>query len=311
MESVVSSTSTLRQAQGGSPEVQGASAGDRRLLVLHAHPDDESIMTGGTIAHYLAAGAGVRVVTFTLGEEGEVIGDRWAHLVAAEADQLGGFRIGELAAALAALTPAGREPLAPRFLGGAGRWRDSGMAGTPSAEHPRALFQASADELARTLADEIADFDPQVIVTYDADGTYGHPDHKRVHEISHLAIPLAAQRLGHGFKVYESVTRAGALNAGLAAIADVPEGWRRPEPGELPSYPDEQVHAAVDVSGVYDAKVAALAAHATQITVAPSGTEFALSNDIIQPILPVEHFLRVDLRPEPGTVETDLFEGLS
>lgn len=279
----------------------------RRLLVLHAHPDDESIMTGGTIARYLAEGVDVRVLTLTLGEEGEVIGDRWAQLIAAEADQLGGFRIGELTAALAALSPGGREPITPRFLGGAGRWRDSGMAGTPSAEHPRALYQADPDVLSQTLADEIVDFDPQVIVTYDEAGTYGHPDHKRVHEISHLALPSARQRLGHGCKVYESVTRRSDLEAGLAAIVDVPAGWRRPGPGELPSYPDAEVTTAVDVSGVYAAKVAGLAAHATQITVAPSGTEFALSNQIIQPIGATEHFIRVDAAVSG---ETDLFAGL-
>ncbi|GAA4745608.1 N-acetyl-1-D-myo-inositol-2-amino-2-deoxy-alpha-D-glucopyranoside deacetylase [Gordonia alkaliphila] len=285
--------------------------GRRRLLVLHAHPDDESIMTGGIIAHYLAAGVDVRVLTFTLGEEGEVIGDEWAELIADRADQLGGFRISELTAALAALTPPGCAPVRPRFLGGAGRWRDSGMAGTPSAQHPRALVQADADLLARTLADEIVAFDPHVIVTYDVAGTYGHPDHMRVHEISHLAIPLAAAELGHGAKVYESVTEAGGLAAGQARIGDVPAGWRRPEPGELASYPDEAIGAAVDVSDVYAAKVAGLAAHATQITVAPSGTEFALSNNIIQPILPTEYFLRVgDDLDTPAQRETDLFAGL-
>ncbi|MFC0314277.1 N-acetyl-1-D-myo-inositol-2-amino-2-deoxy-alpha-D-glucopyranoside deacetylase [Gordonia phosphorivorans] len=286
----------------------GPSTG-RRLLVLHAHPDDESIMTGGTIAHYLAAGVDVRVLTFTLGEEGEVIGDEWAHLVADRADQLGGFRIGELSAALAALTPPGRAPVRPRFLGGAGRWRDSGMAGTPSAEHPRALVQADADLLAQTLAAEIVAFDPQVIVTYDVAGTYGHPDHMRVHEISHLAIGSAVAELGRRPKVYEAVTAAGALAAGQARIAELPAGWRHPRPGELASYPDEQIGATVDVSDAYAAKVAGLAAHATQITVAPSGTEFALSNDIVQPILPTEHFLRVDAAAGQPP-ETDLFAGL-
>ncbi len=95
-----------------------------RLLFVHAHPDDETLTTGATIAHYRARGAVVQVLTCTLGEEGEVIGDRWAQLAADRADQLGGYRIGELTAALAAL---GVDR--PRFLGGAGRWRDSGMAG--------------------------------------------------------------------------------------------------------------------------------------------------------------------------------------
>ena len=96
-----------------------------RLLFVHAHPDDESLNNGATIAHYIAAGAQVRVVTCTLGEEGEVIGERWAELAVDRADQLGGYRIGELTAALRALGIS--EPV---YLGGAGRWRDSGMEGT-------------------------------------------------------------------------------------------------------------------------------------------------------------------------------------
>lgn len=291
--------------------VAEVTAARARLLLVHAHPDDETIMTGGTIAEYLSRGVDVRVVTFTLGEEGEVIGDRWAHLVAdGGADQLGGFRIGELDAALVALTPPGVVGPRPRFLGGAGRWRDSGMAGTPSAANPRALFQAAADELAEALAAELVAFAPQVVVTYDEAGTYGHPDHKRVHEISSAAIPLAQARLRRTFKVYESVTQASELARGLAAVSDVPAGWRMPGPDELPSYPDREVTAAVDVSSVLDRKVRALAAHATQVTVAPSRTEFALSNNIVQPVMSTEHFIRTDAGRVDGAVETDLFAGV-
>ena len=96
-----------------------------RLLFVHAHPDDESLANGATIAHYTARGAQVHVITCTLGEEGEVIGERWAQLAVDQADQLGGYRIGELSRALHALGVA-----QPIYLGGAGRWRDSGMAGT-------------------------------------------------------------------------------------------------------------------------------------------------------------------------------------
>lgn len=284
----------------------------RRLLLVHAHPDDETIMTGGIIARYLDEGVDVRVVTFSLGEEGEVIGDEWAHLVADGADQLGGYRILELTRALAALSPSGRAPLRPRFLGGAGRWRDSGMAGTPSAEHPRALVQAPFDTLVATLADVMVDFDPQVLVTYDRVGTYGHPDHVMVHDVSMAALPIVVDRLGHGMKVYESVTEHSALDAGLAAAADrVPAGWRMPEPGELPRYLDRHITAEVDISGVYQRKVAALAAHATQISVAPSGTEYALSNNVLQPIVEHEHFIRTAPPVEEAAArETDLFDGI-
>lgn len=290
-------------------------AGQRpRLLLLHAHPDDESIMTGGVIARYLAEGVDVRVVTFTLGEEGEVIGDRWARLVAdGGADQLGGFRISELDAALRTLAPDAASAPQPRFLGGAGRWRDSGMAGTPSAENPRALFQAAQADLVAALCAEIVDFAPHVVVTYDEAGTYGHPDHRRVHSVSVAAIAESTAQTGYPLKVYESVTARSALNAGLDAVAEIPEDWRMPEPGELPSYPDDLITTAVDVTEVLDRKVAALAAHATQVTVAPSRTEFALSNLIAQPVLSVEHFIRTDDGPRADTsdgVERDLFEGL-
>src|SRR5580693_8195977 len=109
-----------------------------RLLFVHAHPDDESLSNGATIAHYTARGAQVRVVTCTLGEEGEVIGDRWAELAVERADQLGGYRIAELTTALRALGVSG-----PVYLGGAGRWRDSGMRGTPKRRRQRFI---DADE---------------------------------------------------------------------------------------------------------------------------------------------------------------------
>src|SRR5512139_1498324 len=103
-----------------------------RLLFVHAHPDDETINNGVTIARYAAQGAEVTVVTCTLGEEGEIVDDRWTRLAVDQADQLGGYRIGELTAALRSLGRPG-----PRFLGGAGRWRDSGMPGTPMRHHTR------------------------------------------------------------------------------------------------------------------------------------------------------------------------------
>src|SRR4051812_12067189 len=99
----------------------------RRLLLVHAHPDDESIGTGATMAKYVAEGAHVTLVTCTLGEEGEVLVPELEGLAADQADQLGGYRIGELAVACDALGVTDH-----RFLGGIGRYRDSGMMGVPS-----------------------------------------------------------------------------------------------------------------------------------------------------------------------------------
>lgn len=138
-----------------------------RLLFVHAHPDDESLSNGATIAHYTSRGAQVHVVTCTLGEEGEVIGDRWAQLTADHADQLGGYRIGELTAALRALGVS-----APIYLGGAGRWRDSGMAGTDQRSQRR-FVDADPRQTVGALVAIIRELRPHVVVTYDPNGGYG------------------------------------------------------------------------------------------------------------------------------------------
>ncbi|QNG21193.1 N-acetyl-1-D-myo-inositol-2-amino-2-deoxy-alpha-D-glucopyranoside deacetylase [Rhodococcus triatomae] len=281
------------------------------MLFVHAHPDDESITTGGTIARYAASGADVTVLTCTLGEEGEVIGDRWARLVADEADQLGGYRIGELAAALVALGV----PTGPRFLGGGGRYRDSGMAGTASAAHPRAFVNADPDAAVGELVAVIRQLRPHVVVTYDADGGYGHPDHIQAHRLTREAVSASASarfpEAGMPWRVpklYWTVAAASAVEDGVCRIGEIPGGWRLPEPGELPAVDDSVVTTAVDVSAVLDAKRAALAAHATQVSVSPGGGEFALSNNIAQPILAAEHFVLADA---PSTTrETDLLAGI-
>ncbi|MCP2274975.1 N-acetyl-1-D-myo-inositol-2-amino-2-deoxy-alpha-D-glucopyranoside deacetylase [Nocardia amikacinitolerans] len=286
------------------------------IVLVHAHPDDESITTGGTIAHYRRRGVPVTVVTCTLGEEGEVIGERWAQLTADHADQLGGYRVLELTRALAALDAA-----PPRFLGGAGRWRDSGMAGTPSAEHPRA-FVRSGSEAVDALVEILLELRPRVVIGYDPRGGYGHPDHIRAHEVATAAVHAAAERGWDVPKFYWTVTDADMLRLHTEALARrtveglpgaLPRGWRLPGAGELASVPSHTVTTTVEVSDVLTAKRAALRAHATQVTVAPSGREFALSNNIAQPVLPEEHYVLV--RGTRGPVgpdgrEHDLFAGI-
>ncbi|MEV0468168.1 N-acetyl-1-D-myo-inositol-2-amino-2-deoxy-alpha-D-glucopyranoside deacetylase [Nocardia tengchongensis] len=286
------------------------------LLLVHAHPDDESITTGGTIAHYRRRGVPVTVVTCTLGEEGEVIGDEYAHLVAGAADQLGGYRIAELSRALNEL-----DVDAPHFLGGAGRWRDSGMAGTPSARNPRA-FVNSGNAASDALVQVLLELRPRVVIGYDPRGGYGHPDHIRAHEITMAAVDAASDWGWTVPKVYWTVTDASVLAMHTEALkrrtvdqlpGALPRGWRLPHDGELACVPAESVTTTVDVSDVLAAKRAALRAHATQVTVAPSGRDFALSNDVAQPVLPEEHYILV--RGERGPLgpdgrEHDLFGGL-
>ncbi|GIZ98440.1 1D-myo-inositol 2-acetamido-2-deoxy-alpha-D-glucopyranoside deacetylase [Tsukamurella sp. TY48] len=292
----------------------------RRLLLVHAHPDDETITTGGTIARYLAEGAEVTVVTCTLGEEGEVMDPPYAQLVADQADQLGGYRIGEITAALAALSAPGGPVLRPRFLGGAGRWRDSGMAGTPAAEHPRAFATAAAGSApVAALAEIIRAVRPQVVVTYDEVGGYGHPDHIAAHTVTTAAVAAAAQPGGSSepwevAKLYWTVAARRQIDDGVAALAgaDLPQDWRIPDSASLPAHEDAAVTTRIDVSAVAERKIAALRAHATQLTVSDDGTALALTNLIAQPILTEEAFILVHGTAAPGAdgVERDLFAGL-
>jgi len=265
-------------------------------LFVHAHPDDETLATGGTIAHYAAEpDTEVTLVTCTLGEEGEVIGPDLQLLVAAAADQLGGYRMAERAAACAALGVADH-----RYLGGAGRWRDSGMAlagygvrATARLElHPRAFsapgaFNAEVEALVAVLQE----VRPQVVVSYAEDGGYGHPDHVRAHEITKAAVAVMS---GVPARLLYAVVGRVTLDAGLADLRATP--FRMPVPDELPSVPDAAVTTRLDVRSGHARRIAAMRAHATQVVVAPDERSFALSNGVAQPVLPVEEYIAVDGR---------------
>lgn len=286
-----------------------------RLLFVHAHPDDETINNGATIAHYAALGARVSVVTCTLGEEGEVIGDLWAQLDASHADQLGGYRISELQAALHLL---GID--SPIFLGGAGRWRDSGMAGTePNVSHQR-FADADEDELVGAMVAIMRDLRPHVVVTYDPKGGYGHPDHIRAHQVTTAAVAASGASAYPGTpwtvpKFYWTVTATSAHDAAAAALTseDLLPHWRLdPEERDF-GYADDRITTVVEATDVLPAKVAALGAHATQVVVGPTGRACALSNDLALPILGYEHYIlaagAAGDRDERGW-ETDLLAGL-
>jgi N-acetyl-1-D-myo-inositol-2-amino-2-deoxy-alpha-D-glucopyranoside deacetylase len=291
-----------------------------RLLFVHAHPDDESIANGATIAHYAARGAEVRVVTCTLGEEGEVIGDRWAQLAVDHADQLGGYRIAELTAALRAL---GVD--APIFLGGPGRWRDSGMAGTEprGGRGSQRFSDADEREAVGALVDVIRTLRPHVVVTYDANGGYGHPDHVRAHVVTTAAVAAAGTEDYSGTpwtvpKFYWTVIARSAFMAGWEALGpdDLrPEWVIPPADGEFAGlgYSDEEIDAVVEDPDALPAKRAALAAHATQLIVGPTGRALALSNNFALPIVGQEHYILAGGvagdRDQRGW-ETDLLAGL-
>ncbi|MGH3189314.1 MAG: N-acetyl-1-D-myo-inositol-2-amino-2-deoxy-alpha-D-glucopyranoside deacetylase [Streptosporangiaceae bacterium] len=239
----------------------------RRLLFVHAHPDDESIGTGATIAKCAAEGAHVTLVTCTLGELGEIIPPSLAHLAADREDRLGEYRIGELDAACAALGVTDH-----RFLGGAGRWRDSGMMGTEGNDDPRSFWQADTGEAARALLDVIDEVRPQVLVTYDANGFYGHPDHIQAHRVAWQAFKQGTQILS---KFYATAA-----------------------PGS------DQVTTEIDATAHLDAKIAAMRAHATQIAVSPPF--FALTNNVPHPLTGVECYTLLAGPRGPGHRDTEL-----
>jgi N-acetyl-1-D-myo-inositol-2-amino-2-deoxy-alpha-D-glucopyranoside deacetylase len=247
----------------------------RRLLLVHAHPDDESIYTGATMARYAAEGAQVTLVTCTLGELGEIIPPSLAYLAAEKEDRLGEYRIGELAAACAALGVTDH-----RFLGGPGRWRDSGMMGTEGNDDPRCFWRADVDQAARALLDVIGEVRPQVLVTYDANGAYGHPDHIQAHRVAWRACELAGP--DGPAKFYATA----ALGSG-------------------PSDGQDLVTTEIDAGAWFGQKLAAMRAHATQITV--DAPFFALSDGVHRPASGTEYYTLLAGSRGPGDREHDLF----
>ena len=248
---------------------------------------------GSTLAQCVAAGVAVTLVTATLGEQGEVIGDELPGLAADRADQLGGYRYTELAAACRALGVADH-----RMLESVGAFRDSGMAGTPSAAHPRAFVRARAGgpEHARAvaaLAGVIEAVRPDVLLTYDADGGYGHPDHIAAHEV---AVAAAAGRVP---RVLAAVKPRLALEP-LIGEMSVPDGYLAARDGDLGFLIDDaEVQLTVPLAPGADARRAALAAHATQVELLAGG--FALSNRIAQPDPDAEWFRVVAGLPLPAS----------
>ena len=290
----------------------------RRLLLVHAHPDDETIGTGATMAKYAAEHVRVTLVTCTLGEEGEVLVPELAHLAADEEDALGQHRIDELAAAMEALRVTDF-----RFLGGPGRWRDSGMMGTPANERPDCFWQADLDDAVRELVAVVREVRPQVVVTYDDRGGYGHPDHIQAHRVTVAAVdaaadPAYAPEAGEVWavdKLYWTAVPRSVLQAGIDSLKESGRTgfFGVDSADELPfGIADEQVTTEVDARAHLDAKVAAMRAHRTQIAV--DGPFFALSNNVGQRAFGVEHFVLArgprGAGEGPLGREGDLFAGL-
>jgi N-acetyl-1-D-myo-inositol-2-amino-2-deoxy-alpha-D-glucopyranoside deacetylase len=297
-----------------------------RLMLVHAHPDDESIGQGATMAKYVAEGRGVTLVTCTAGEMGEILVPELEHLAADREDGLGEHRRGELVDAMAALGVTDH-----RFLGGFGTYRDSGMqwhedghAVAADDLHDNAFWRADLNEAADHLVRIIREVRPQVLVTYDQFGGYGHPDHIQAHRVATYAVDLAAVPsykldLGEPWevaKIYWGAMSETRMRASLRALREAGDTttFEGMEPdGPLPHFitPDDLLSAMVDAPDYVERKMAALAAHKTQITL--DGPFFALSSSSGDRVWGTEFFRIAKGVQGPVNdegLETDLFAGL-
>jgi N-acetyl-1-D-myo-inositol-2-amino-2-deoxy-alpha-D-glucopyranoside deacetylase len=293
-------------------------------MLVHAHPDDESIGTGITMAKYVAEGAAVTLVTCTLGEEGEILVPDLVHLGAEAEDRLGPHRIGELHNAMAALGVTDYVR-----LGGDYRFRDSGMKWNGHVAVPRDVLRegifwttdllTSANELVTLIRDRR----PQVLITYDEVGAYGHPDHIQAHRVAMYAyllagVPSYRPDLGEAWTVRRLLWTANSetrMREGIRALraAGDTTTWEGVDPdvaGSLPmTVPDEAIAAEIRGPEYADRKIAALHAYPTQIA---QDSWFFTATDTIEDFWAIEHFRFAAGEPFPASDgwADDLFTGL-
>ena len=300
-----------------------------RLLFVHAHPDDETLTSGIAMAHHVARGDEVHVLTCTLGEEGEVIPPGLAHLEGDPDDRLGPHRHGELTRALARVGAVMHVLGADEASGALSRYRDSGMVGSPAAARPEAFAAAELDVAGGLVAGLVRELRPDVVVTYDEHGGYGHPDHVQTHRVTRRALELleASDRPGRVYEILTPVGWAREDRAWLCAadpeLLDTTAWWRRQDLGASSPVPlgppvpprlvvpapddpfppsvvddDRVTHVVVD-EAARAVQNAALREHATQVIVASEDVH-ALSNLVAVRTTAREGFRRVD----PLTWET-------
>jgi N-acetyl-1-D-myo-inositol-2-amino-2-deoxy-alpha-D-glucopyranoside deacetylase len=273
----------------------------KTLLAIFAHPDDEAFGTGGTLARYAAEGADVVLVCATRGEAGEIADENLA-----TPESLGQVRENELRCAAGAL---GISEVI--FLG----YRDSGMAGTPENEDPRAFVNAPAEEVVAQLVGIIRRARPDVIVTFEPNGGYGHPDHIAAHHHTIAAFHAAADparypEQGEAWQAsklfYNTIPRSFFLTMRdqLEAMGEDTSAFARFEEAGA-GWPDDQIHVTLDVAGEIEAKWTALNCHRTQF--GPDNLFRRLPEKVTRQIMSREHFALAWPNPEPGLQLADLF----
>ena len=280
-----------------------------RALLVHAHPDDETINNGATMAMYASLGAEITLVTCTRGEEGEVLVPGLAHLASSHDDGLGEHRELELASAMAEL---GIKDF--RFLGGQGRrFRDSGMVGTEPNNRPDVFWQANIDDAAGLLLQIINEVRPHILITYDEIGGYGHPDHIQAHRVAMRAVELSKN--WDVQKVYWNTIPKSLIAHGIEEMKKIGSNFFGADSvDDLPFAKDDSlVTSVVDATKYVDTKMAAMKAQETQIPL--DGPFFALSNSLGLQVWGQEFYTLVKgVTHAPFDAdgrETDLFSGVN
>lgn len=276
----------------------------RSLLAVFAHPDDEAFGSGGALSRYASAGVRVTLVCATRGEVGEI-----SDPALATPETLAIVREGELRAAARAL---GIQDV--RFLD----YRDSGMAGTPDNDNPAAFVNAPAEQVIAQLVAIIREVQPQVVLTFDPNGGYGHPDHIAIHTHTVAAFHAAADRArypqaGAAWQparlLYTVIPRAAwrAMRDQLATEGVDTSQFDNIDASAI-AWPDDQIQFRLDVTPMVAAKWAALNAHRTQF--GPDNFFRKMPEATAQQLLSREHFAQAWPEPATGVEADDLFSGL-
>lgn len=280
-----------------------------RLLACFAHPDDEAFPVGGALAAHAARGVQIRLITATRGEEGEI-----RQAGSATRDTLGEVRRVELARAARILGLQDHIVL---------HYRDSGMAGTPPNEHPQAFVNAEAEVVIERLVEEIRRFRPQVVLTFDPAGLYGHPDHIAIHEYTKEAFQRASDPKAHPQHFINGVAPHRAQRLFYSAR---PRGFRMewavtlraqgidfplPDPNRAnDGAPPEDIHLEMDVSEQMDLKMGCILSHRTQV--APDWPYDRVPREAANMILGREYYIRGWPEVSDGeTISPDFFDGLA
>ena len=278
-----------------------------RILLVHAHPDDETINNGATMALYADRGAQVTLVTCTRGEEGEILVPGLSHLASTQQDLLGLHRETELADAMKALGITDY-----RFLGSpTTKFRDSGMMGTDPNNRPDVFWQADLDAAATILVDVIEEVKPHILITYDEIGGYGHPDHIQAHRVAMRASELSTWQIQ---KIYWNTIPKSVIAQGMEKMKEIGSDFFGAESiDDVPfAKDDEFVTTLISGSDYVESKMAAMKAHETQIAL--DGPFFALSNNLGMQIWGDEYYTLVKgIKSAPFDAngrETDLTSGV-